>query len=427
MASTEHAGTPADDRSGWLPLQLASEHLNEIEALWHLRRNALFSTELSEDQLRRLDGRLAVHLEALRLDPEETIAEAEIRLHSVAVGEVFAAAFVLARLATDRLISDRMTLRVERSDLFPLCDALRHGPSEIGSSFSLRDATLTDAASFHAPIPRGIAMGSLWSTSALRRSALLAVARHPDPPEFAVDELEVCALDADSPWRLEALYGFALAGPPRFEDLVDRLADEVFAIPRALLCLGMFGSARVAARLEAHIADKGPSVELAQALGLAGLPRSLPLLAELLDHPEPRLRMAALQALYVATGERFETTPTPDEPPATLHWPLAVVQQLERLNRGHPPARGLPDPQAARAYLASGALDLRSTERYHLGIPLLADPPDEPMALSYRWLRALATPSDSPLRFEVPDALFGEGYGALELPRHHLLFLGEEA
>lgn len=416
------AGATSDALPPLLPLRLAAEHLDELEALWHLRRHCLFSRQRTLADLQRLDERMGRHLDALRIEGDGAEREALLRLQAPMGGEVFAACLALAHIRPELLRDEAGTLRPSRREMFPILDALRHGPSLVGSWASLRDATLLDAASFHEPVRRGIAIGTLWSSAELRRSALLAVARHPEPPEFALVELEQAATAGDGDLRTAGLYGLGLAATDRFEAFVEgRLGDDVFEVAGGALCLGMFGGATTAARIARRIEACGPTTELVQALGLLGIARSLPLLCDLLGHTERHIVRAALASLYTISGRRFVVEPAATASHGVAAMPSALAAAVARHSAAEGSGVSEPDLQAASAYVASGALDQASSERWHLGRALRAPDAAEGMPMSFLWLRSLVTGEPPPLRWETPDALFGEGYGALELPADHLL------
>ena len=241
-----------------------SQHAEDSAALRHMRSVLVRAPHVKLHHLRRLDDRIAAHLDGLVVAGPDGWKLAVAALESPGPGEAFAAA-VLAILDDNAAALDK---------LLALAEA--HPPAAPGlvSAFGWVSAQSL----------RGIASGLLASRSAFHRQVGLATcAMHRVDPGAALD---AALTDADPPLRARAL----------------RVAGELGRLDRLPACLAALADEDAECRYQAArsgllLGDRNASITVMQMLALSPEPHRCDALRLLLKLTTPAQSHALLKAL----------------------------------------------------------------------------------------------------------------------------------
>jgi hypothetical protein len=359
---------------------LASTYLDDIEALWIRRRAMMFDSRRTLAEVGKIAERFArAHAALLGCPRSEVVGACAKRMTSPVAAEQFAGTWVASALCG----AEAWNLALRAQSSFPWVDALRHAP--IGpAKLSLTDGPSIDAGSFHGEVPMGVLLAGLHSFDVeTRRAAILAVGRHPRPPEFALRVVRRLSVEGEAELRAVAVYAVGLATPSEWERFVlDERGTDVLDEPHGPFFAGLFGGPAMRHHLERRI-DQAPRASFLRALGVLGYPASFPRLQALVRHTAADVRLAAAVALFEAGGTRF------DYPTGLSEDVRAVLSLGER------------DPMPS-----AGAAEVR----HHRGYPLLSAA--APELATHAWLRSVVARASTKSRLELPDPVLGEGYHA---------------
>jgi hypothetical protein len=387
-----------ESTSGFLALDLIEEHLTEIQALWVVRRRALFSKRWNAAEVAGQKRRIDAHLAGLRVRPEESVEQAGRLLYRRHPIQVFAGVWTLLHLDPARIADEEGRLLLDRPVRFAIADAVAHAPEPPRPWHTEGDARLLDGATVAAPAPEEVVRAALSSRETdLRRAGMLAASRRERPSSWILERLRDEALEGPEGEGLQpvALYALGLLRPQAAAHAVDSMSDDArIAAVDASLVPALFATPAAAARIVRRAREEAPRRERLLALGLLGAPAALPVLADLVAHDDPVLADAATRAIHTLTGE-------------------VLVDGEDLVLRG--------DAAAAKRIAASSPLLDEPGVRFHLGVPLLGSAAGDEAPMSLRWLRSILRGADAGsdgleppgFRHERPDVLFGEGYGAL--------------
>lgn len=368
--------------SQFLPLDLATAHLDGLGMAWIARRQALFGTTTTYASLSRLDCRISNHIRALRKIEEEAVRTALVALHDTWQPRVFAGAYFLLHLPSEKFLDSMLDL-VPRGG-FALLDALRHAPLEVTRRGVLEQPAFLDAVSMQSPIPDKLLRAFLeHDREEFRRAALLAASRAGERGRPYLSKIEHAAIEGAAAERLVAFYALGrIGGADQLDSQSDEFWEQVAANVDLILVAAVFGSRRVV-RLITSIPIAAIRQEHVHALGLAGRVESLGFLVNVLKE-RAELADESTHALYLMTGQNL---------------PSATVWQgwISSVSNSHlQPVSG------------------KSTLRLHLGHDLSSNAG----FMSHAWLQTLAAPcSKDWLSAALPDWLLGGGYAAAGWPR----------
>ena len=344
-----------------VPLRdVLEEHLEELQFLWGLRRDAVRSPERTRPDVDRLDARVLAHADGLRVARGELGEIVGPSLSSDDPAAAFAAGFVLLRVGGEgtRAVLDAFR-EAGPGGREGLTEALAFGEArdateELAAIAGSDDAALAVAAMTALALRRGAgrvapeaARFLLGSDPAVRAAAWRLVPFHEraprpevlrrgldDPDPAVAREAATAAAWFRSPLALEASRELA-AGTG--EDAGDWLRLLAVLADAADVPAVLAGSARTAA---AGRGAPGP-----RALGALGHPRAVELLLEAMGDEDPARAAAAGAAFRKVTGHdaagETRVALRPAGPP-----PDEVEEEfLEEVT--------LPDEKDARAFWAS--------------------------------------------------------------------------
>ena len=288
---------------------LYEEHVDEISFLYSQRRHLLSETSLAWRDLAPFERRLELHLDALVIGADLAGSVCH-RSATEDAGRVFAAVSLLCRLRRAAQLSEVIS-KVDGGDddsLVALGDALKYELPTEWVSFLERALVRQDArllpglatACGYRRIPCDSTLVELLGLRpAASRSIVEALGRLRSPS--ARSALLQCLRDDDASLRSEALLALLRIGvePPV---RACYLVAQTEAWPR--LALGLAGDA-AALRVLMHPAGGHPDAAGIHAVGLLGMPRSVPYLCECLS--DPALAEVAAQALnWICGADLYE-------------------------------------------------------------------------------------------------------------------------
>jgi uncharacterized protein (TIGR02270 family) len=390
-------------------LDVLEEHLEEFDLLWERRQREIVSPDGRPDSLATLEGRMAAHLEGLRIGGAHSLAIARRVLPEAKGSTAFAAAYSLLALGGEP--EERAVLEALAAADADAAEGLRHAlrhragerllgilPRILSGPDSPASVAALDGLAFH------------------RRPAAVDLAAH---------------LAHEDPWvRQVAWSAVGRLRPPLsatslaagFEDLAPHVARSAFeavcwmgrrevleacragsrratnADRWAVAMLGVLGEAEDAAAL--ITASQREPVRDAAMVGLgylgdpAGIERTLEAMAD------PLLIVAAGEAFRQITGADIDAR---EEPRDSQTPERPVGDPAEFL-----PERPTPDPERATAFWNRKGSEFRAGQRYRFGV--LLDVESVPGDLQGRRqatlraavARAAAIPAaEDPERFEL--------------------------
>jgi len=356
------------------------EHLDELQFLWQLRRDAVRSPERTRADVDRLDARIRAHANGLLVARGELGELLGPSLASDEAPAAFAAGFVLLRTGEEgaRAVLDAFRAagpggREGLAEALAFGEA-RYAREELASLASSDDPSLAVAAATALALGRGAAPPDVTrllgeSDPAVRAAAWRLVpyqARAPRP------ELLRKGLDDPDPGvaREAAVAAAWFRSPLALEASRERAAgarDDAGEWLRLLAVLGEEGdvSGVLAGSAKGTAAGRGASGP--RALGALGHPRAVELLLEAMGDEDPARAAAAGAAFRKVTGfdaaGETRVALRPDGPP-----PDDFDEEfLDEVT--------LPDAQQARAFWASARGKLAGGKRWYYGVDVAAGVP----------------------------------------------------
>ena len=359
---------------------VVSQHAEESAALRHVRSVLVRAPHVRLHQLRRLDDRIAAHLDGLAVAGADGWKLAVAALESPGAGEVFAAT-VLALQGGNLAALDR---------LLALAEAHRPGASGLVSAFGWAPAQSL----------KSTVAALLASSSAFRRQAgLAACAMHRVDPGAALD---AALTDADPSLRARALRVAGEAGrPDRLRAClaaleVDEDAACAFHAARSALLLGDRDAALKALRASAlspgphraaalrlflmtasppqsHAVLRALAQEpahvrlLIQGIGAAGDPHYVPWLIRQME--DPQLARLAGESFSLITGLDLAYLDLEVKPPEGVDFGPSDDPEDDDVAMDQDDSLPWPDPVKLAAWWQANGPRLAAGERRFMGEP----------------------------------------------------------
>ncbi|MBT2324388.1 TIGR02270 family protein [Variovorax paradoxus] len=362
------------------------QHVEEAAALRNTRSFLVSAPHVKLHQLRRLDDRLAAHLDGLAVAGEYGSKLTAAALASPGPGETFTAAV--------RAIEDHDAVGLER--LLALVEALPDGQAGLISAFGWVSASSL----------RGITKALLASPNAFRRQVGLAACgmHQVDPGALAATALN----DADAALRVRAVHVIADRGRvdllPCMNAMVDEDTDCAYEAARAAVLLGDRRAAiaalhniasapgpwrsgalgltlKLLASTEAYAVLKALSQDpvdvrlLIHGVGVAGDPHYVPWLIQQMHNI--KLTRVAGESFSFITGLDLAYLNLDRKPPENVELGPNEDPNDDSVAMDEDDSLPWPDPEKIGAWWQSNGHRFAPGTRYFMG-----EPPSPPLCLS---------------------------------------------
>lgn len=359
---------------------VVSQHAEEAAILRNIRSSLVTAPHVKLHQLRRLDDRLAAHLDGLAVAGEFGSRLSEAALETPGVGEVFAAAV--------RAIEDKDPRRLDK--LFAVAEAVPNSRSGLISAFGwvsaqLLQGTIKELLSSGEPFRRSVGLAAcamhqvdpggaldpavadgdaqlraraLRSVGGCGRRALLRACL-----DALADEDEACrfwaawsaVLLGERDGAIQTLQGFTVA-PSAFRDRALQVLLKAIEPPHAHVLLKSLAQDAANKRL------------LIQGAGIAGEPHYVPWLISRMD--DPGLTRLAGESFSFITGLDLAYLDLERKPPEGAESGPNADPGDEDVGMDPDESLPWPDPAKVRAWWEANNQRFQPGVRYFMGEPL---------------------------------------------------------